>query len=150
VHDRWTLRKRKNRLPHAVSRLPVVSTLAGGSQNQIRQSLPAFKLFGSDGATAGGINVRSSRSPVFELCRLLMAANANPKAALECFRGGVLALTVKTIRAGAGLRVRETTSDGPRVVAWNPYVDRRVKPPARRIGGGVLHSHLLPTNGRQV
>ena len=57
---------------------------------------------------------------MFALCRALLAAGANPKSRLECFRGSVLALTVKSVGIGAKLTIRETVSDGPRVVRWKP------------------------------
>ena len=60
------------------------------------------KLINDDVAQAGDIVARS-RTPVFALCRALLAAGANPNSKLECFRGSVVALTVKTIGIGAKL-----------------------------------------------
>ena len=89
------------------------------------------ELIGHDRAQAGDIVVRS-RSPVFTLCRALLAAGANPDSRLECFRGSVLALTVKSVGIGAKLTIRETVTDGPRVVRWKPLQDRDVFAPVRQ------------------
>jgi hypothetical protein len=89
------------------------------------------QLIGDDTAQAGDIVVRS-RSPVFALCRALLAAGANPNSRLECFRGSVLALTVKSVGIGAKLTIRETAIDGPRVVRWKPLQDRDVFAPVRQ------------------
>lgn len=95
------------------------------------------ELAGSDTAQVGGLTARGAT----DLCRLLLAGGADPDAPLECFRGGTLALRVKSIRAGAGLTVRET--DGPRFVAWKAWPDRAVKPPVRQNAEG-LSSVVLP------
>jgi hypothetical protein len=83
------------------------------------------ELIGHDRAQAGNIVVRS-RSPVFALCRALLAAGANPNNKLECFRGGVLALTVKTIGIGAKLTIKENDWVGPKVVPYEPFSRDRV------------------------
>jgi len=88
------------------------------------------QLIGDDTAQGGQIVVRS-RSPVFELCRALLAAGANPNSRLECFRGSILALTVKSIGIGAKLTIRETVTDRPRVVLWKPLQGRDVSAPVR-------------------
>jgi hypothetical protein len=75
--------------------------------------------------------VARSRSPVFALCRALLAAGANPNSKLECFRGSVLALTVKTIGAGAKLTIMENNRSGPRVVPYKPLSRDDVWPPIR-------------------
>ena len=89
------------------------------------------QLVGHDRAQAGDVVVRS-RTPVFALCRALLAAGANPNSRLECFRGSVLALTVKSVGIGAKLTIRETVTDGPRVVRWKPLQDRDVFAPVRQ------------------
>jgi hypothetical protein len=83
------------------------------------------QLIGHDRAQAGDLVVRS-RSPVFALCRALLAAGANPNSKLECFRGSVLALTVKTIGIGAKLTVKENNWVGPKVVLYEPLSRDRV------------------------
>ena len=89
------------------------------------------RLTNDDVAQAGDIVARS-RTPVFALCRALLAAGANPNSRLECFRGSVLALTVKSVGIGAKLTIRETVTDGPRVVRWKPLQDRDVFVPVRQ------------------
>jgi hypothetical protein len=89
------------------------------------------QLIGDDTAQAGDIVVRS-RSPVFALCRL--AAGANPNCKLECFRGSVLALTVKTIGIGAKLTIKENDWVGPKVVPYEPLSRDRVGRHARQNG----------------
>ena len=83
------------------------------------------QLIGQDRAQAGDIIARS-RSPVFALCRALLAAGANPNSKLECFRGSVLALTVKTIGIGAKLTIKENDWVGPKVVPYKPFSRDRV------------------------
>jgi hypothetical protein len=90
-------------------------------------------LIGNDTAQAGDIVVRS-RSPVFALCRALLAAGANPNSKLECFRGSVLALTVETIGIGAKLTIKENDWVGPKVVAYEPFSRDRVGRHARQNG----------------
>ena len=83
------------------------------------------QLIGHDRAQAGNIVARS-RSPVFALCRALLAAGANPNSKLERFRGSVLALTVKTIGIGAKLTIKENDWVGPKVVPYEPFSRDRV------------------------
>jgi hypothetical protein len=89
------------------------------------------QLIGHDRAQAGDIVARS-RSPVFALCRALLAAGANPNSKLECFRGSVLALTVKTIGIGAKLTIKENDWVGPKVVPYEPFSRDRVGRHARQ------------------
>ena len=89
------------------------------------------QLFGHDRAQAGDIVVRS-RSPVFALCRALLAAGANPNGRLECFRGSVLALTVKSVGIGAKLTIKENDFVGPKVVPYEPLSGDRVERDARQ------------------
>jgi hypothetical protein len=88
-------------------------------------------LFGDDRAQAGDIVARS-RSPVFALCRALLAAGADPNSKLKCFRGDVLALTVKTIGLGAKLTTKENDWVGPKVVRYEPLSRDRVGRHARQ------------------
>jgi hypothetical protein len=57
-------------------------------------------LIGDDTAQAGEIVCRG-RSPVFALCRALLASGAHPESRLECYRGTTLALVAKSIGRGA-------------------------------------------------
>jgi hypothetical protein len=90
------------------------------------------RLIGDDTAQAGEIVVRS-RSPVFALCRALLAAGANPNSKLECFRGSVLALTVKTIGLGSKLTIKENDWVGPKVVPYEAVSRDRVGRHVRQI-----------------
>jgi hypothetical protein len=94
------------------------------------------QLIGHDRAQAGDIVARG-RSPVFALCRALLAAGANPNSKLECFRGSVLALTVKTIGIGAKLTIKENDWVGPKVVPYEPFSRDRVGRHARQNGEPV-------------
>jgi hypothetical protein len=91
------------------------------------------QLIGDDTAQAGDIVVRS-RSPVFALCRALLAAGANPNSRLECFRGSVLALTVKSVGIGAKLTIKENDWVGPKVVPYEPFSRDRVERYVRQNG----------------
>ena len=93
-------------------------------------------LIGHDRAQAGDIVVRS-RSPVFALCRALLAAGADPNSKLVCFRGSVLALTVKTIGVGAKLTIKENDFVGPKVVPYEPLSRDRVGRHVRQNGEPV-------------
>ena len=77
-------------------------------------------LIGADTARAGDISCRG-KSPVFALCRALLAAGADPSSKLECYRGDVLALTVKTIGIGAKFTIKENERVGPRVVPYEAF-----------------------------
>jgi len=61
-------------------------------------------LIGDDTTRPGDI-VSRGRSPVFGLCRALLAAGADPEARLDCDRSGVLALRVKSIGIGGASQV---------------------------------------------
>jgi hypothetical protein len=69
---------------------------------------------------------------VFALCRALLAAGADPEARLEGYRGTTLALVVKSIGRGAELTVRETATDGPRLVRWKAFRHRDVAASVRQ------------------
>jgi hypothetical protein len=105
--------------------------LAGPLRNNDTSPNPALQLrgdlVGGDKAIAGDIMA----SGTFELCRRLLAAGANPAAELVCYRNGRPALRIKSIRAGAELTIRETATDGPRVVSWKAFPDRAVAAPVR-------------------
>src|SRR5262245_2216213 len=92
-----------------------ISGLPAGSKPAVNNaaSFPEFptqdiraELSGSDVCAAAGITVRG-HAPVLSLCRSLIVAGLNPDAALEVYRRGVLALRVRSLAAGAALRVRE-------------------------------------------
>jgi hypothetical protein len=93
-------------------------------------------LIGDDTAQVGDI-ISRGRSPVFALCRALLAAGANPDSKLECFRGDVLALTVKAIGIGAKLTIKENDWVGPRVVPYEAFSRDRVGRHVRQNGAPV-------------
>ena len=62
------------------------------------------ELSRDDGAAALNITVKSS-SPVLALCRKLIEARHDTSAPLEAYRGGTLALRVKSIGHAVGLEV---------------------------------------------
>lgn len=94
------------------------------------------ELLGADKAQAGDLIARGA-SPVFNLCRLLMAAGVDPAAPLQCYRNGTLALTVKSVGVGAGLTIRETDTGGPRIVRWKAFPHRAVAPLVRLNSKGL-------------
>lgn len=67
----------------------------------------------------------------FALCRRLLAAGHDPRAALLTFwPDGRASLRISSLAAGARLTVRETPNEGPRIVRWKP------PPDALSAGGG--------------
>jgi hypothetical protein len=89
-------------------------------------------LIGDDAAQAGDVICRG-RSPVFGLCRALLAAGADPASRLECYRGETLCLVIKAIGIGATLTVEESAAGrGPRFTRWKPFSRADVEPPVRR------------------
>src|ERR1700751_1970902 len=93
-------------------------------------------LIGDDRAQARDVVFRS-RSAVFAFGRALLAAGANPNSKLECFRGSVLAFTVKTIGIGAKLTIKENDFVGPKVVPYEPLCRDRVGRHVRQNGEPV-------------
>ena len=67
-----------------------------------------------------GDTICRGRSPIFALCRALLAAGADPASRLECYRGETLCITVKAIGIGATLTIEEGPSR-PRVARWKPF-----------------------------
>jgi hypothetical protein len=63
---------------------------------------------------------------VFALCRKLLAAGHDHRAPLVAeWCDGRHSMRISNLAAGARLAVRETASDGPRLVAWQPPPDAR-------------------------
>ena len=62
------------------------------------------ELVGSDTCTAAGLTV-TAYAPVLVLCRSLIAAGMSPDQAMECWRGSILALRIRSIGAAAGLEI---------------------------------------------
>jgi hypothetical protein len=85
------------------------------------------ELRGDTEATALGVTARS-HAPVLELCRLLIAAGADPTARLECYRGSTLSLVVRSLAAGAALTVENDRLGRPRFVRWRTRSDGAAPP----------------------
>jgi hypothetical protein len=98
-------------------------------------------LIGNDTAHAGDIVCRG-RSPVFGLCRALLAAGADPESRLECYRAATLALTVKSIGRGAKLTIKESDRGGFQVAHWEPFPSHPVGSPIRWNGSEDQHHHI--------
>jgi hypothetical protein len=62
------------------------------------------ELSGTDSCTTLGI-VAQSTTPILQLCRMLLERGRDPALALDAFRGGVLALRVRSIGEGATLEI---------------------------------------------
>jgi hypothetical protein len=88
-------------------------------------------LIGDDTAQAGDIFCRG-RSPVFALCRALLAAGVHPESRLECYRGTTLALVVKSIGRGAQLTVKERDRGGLEIARWEAFPYSPASPHVRR------------------
>jgi hypothetical protein len=87
-------------------------------------------LIGSDSCAANGITARG-HSPVFSLCRQLLAAGMDPDQVLEIYRGATLVLRVRSVGEGARLTVAERPS-GPTFERWKPFLSPAVSPPMRQ------------------
>jgi len=94
------------------------------------------------------ITARGIEAPcIFALCRKLLAAGHDHRAAMVAeWCDGRPSMRISTLAAGARLAVRETASDGPRLVAWQPPPDARATvggpPPVRETmpAGTMAHA----------
>ncbi len=62
------------------------------------------EIAGDDFAAAEGVSARG-HAPVLRLCRALIEAGVDPRRPLHAYRGNTLCLIVRSIGAGAGLRI---------------------------------------------
>jgi hypothetical protein len=108
-----------------------IEQLGGPLDTSHTPSAIIAQLVGSDLAVVDAIKGKGA----FDLCRRLLANGYDPESRLVCFRGGQIALTINSLRTGALFTVRETASDGPRVVAWKAFPDRDVSTPMRQNDG---------------
>jgi hypothetical protein len=90
-----------------------------------QQNTIAAQLIGSHQCEARGI-VAKGYAPALVLCRELLAAGANPDAALAVYRNGVLSLRVRSIREGAQFAVEDSETGTPRFRLARP--SRRGEP----------------------
>ena len=74
-------------------------TFPGPSKNTI-----CAELIGSDTAAALGITAKGT-TPILDLCRQLVEAGSDPTSRLECYRGSVLCLTIRSVVEGSRVRV---------------------------------------------
>jgi hypothetical protein len=77
------------------------------------------ELSGSTICSAVG-HVAIGQTPVLALCRELIATGHNPDQPLEVYRGGTLALRIRSIGEGARLTVSEEADRPPRFKRWKP------------------------------
>jgi hypothetical protein len=99
-------------------------------------------ILAADRITARGIEAPC----IFALCRKLLAAGHDHRAALVAvWCDGRASMRIASLAAGARVAVRETASDGPRIVAWQPPPDTRAAvggaPPARETMPAVTMAH---------
>ena len=84
---------------------------------QLSQAPIRAALFGSNRCETEGIIVYGY-APVLDLCRALIKAGHDPKRALHAYRGGVLALAVRSIGEGARLTVADDGRGTPHLRRW--------------------------------
>jgi hypothetical protein len=82
--------------------------------------------------------IARGRSPVFALCRALLAAEVDPNEPLHCYRGATLALVIKSVGRGAQLTVKERDRGRLEIARWKPFPSSPV--PARIRQNGVRAS----------
>jgi hypothetical protein len=102
-------------------------------------------LIGDDTAQAGNI-VSRGRSPVFGLCRALLAAGFDPESRLECYRGTAVALIVKSIGRGAKLITKERDRGGLEIARWEPFPCSPVRPRVPPSAGQAGHQAAEATD----
>jgi hypothetical protein len=118
------------------------------SENSQRLSTTQPPLIGElsdDNCCRIGEVVSAGRTPVLTALRNLLSQGVNPDAAVEIHRNGVLALRIRSIRAGAALTVSQETDRPPRFKRWKPLDLGDGSPPARQI----QNSDLLPTEAAE-
>ena len=106
-------------------------------QQQFSQAPIRAVLIGSDRCEAEGIIARGY-APVLDLCRALIKAGHDPKRALHAYRGGVLALAVRSIGEGARFTVEDTRG--------TPHL-RRWRDRSKRYGAGLPVAQIADGQG---
>jgi hypothetical protein len=109
---------------------------AGSEDDGMTPVVIIATLVSDDTAIAGDIVARG-RSPVFALCRALLAAGADPNARLDCYRGTTLAVVVKSLGRGALLTVKERDRGGLEIARWEAFPCSPVSPRIRQNGASV-------------
>jgi hypothetical protein len=111
--------------------VPEVSRLNARTDPELRLSQHSAQipiratLVGSDHCEALGLTGHGY-TPVLALCRALLAAGHDARRPLHAYRGDVLALVVRSIGAGAMLRV------GTHGVGFEPVAGCTAGPPVRQ------------------
>jgi hypothetical protein len=90
-------------------------------------------LAGDDTCTAAGMTVRAA-APISALCRRLVAAGHDPATPLDCYRGAVLALRVRSIGSAARLAVKSSGNGTP---IFAPVANGAAASPMRANGLGL-------------
>lgn len=96
------------------------------------------QLSGANQAEARGLVGRGA-APILALCRALVAAGHDPESPLRAFRRGTLAITIRTIAAGAALAVAEDRFGCPRFRAWKALLGGVAAAPIARTANSELH-----------
>ena len=135
--------RKANRRSDAAARKATCSRQNNTSENSQGLSTTQVPLIGAlsaDNCCRIGEVVSTGPTPVLTALRDLLSQGVNPDAAVEIHRNGVLALRIRSIRAGAALTVSEETDRPPRFKRWKPLDLGDGSPPARQI----QNSDLLP------
>jgi hypothetical protein len=93
------------------NRQPLVESGFTTAPRKGKTSAIRAQLIGSSTCSAVG-KTAMGPAPVLTLCRQFVAAGLDPNYPLEVYRGGRLALSVRSIGEAAKLTVRESTRDG--------------------------------------
>jgi hypothetical protein len=71
-------------------------------------------LFGSNRCVCQSLDLTGTgNSPVFQLCRKIVAAGHDPTRPLKVYRNGVLALHIRSVGEGAELEVTQSRAGRP-------------------------------------
>ena len=99
-----------------------------------RHAVMRAELINVTTATVRALGITScAATPVLELCRTLVAAGVDPTTPLAIYRGGTLALRVRSVGESAGLIVKTDRSGRPRFRhvsmrwSWSPTRSTRRK-----------------------
>jgi len=94
-----------------------------------RHAVMRAELINVTTATVRALGITScAATPVLELCRTLVAAGVDPTTPLAIYRGGTLALRVRSVGESAGLIVKTDRSGRPRFRKRHALGDAAVSP----------------------
>jgi hypothetical protein len=86
-------------------------------QQQLAQAPICATLTGSDRSEPESVIARGP-APVLAICRALIEAGHEPERMLHAYRGGVLAVKVRSLGEGARLNVEDDRHGTPRLRRW--------------------------------